>query len=234
MAVTFRSKNEVITTATGNSTVTEPAGATAGDVLIAFALADADGTTDITPPSGWTTLYGPTHLTNTRFIVSYIVRGGSAPALTWTISGASKYREVQILCLQTSGGTITLDSQSSAGATGNATLSAHKPDAPATTAGASTSLAVTGGYHFDGSTVSAWAVSGYTIRTRNTIGDDSFMGTKSLAASGSENPAASTSGVNPVTAEYWDGFTVTFTDAAAAAAQVPYQPWYQQAPVMAQ
>lgn len=212
MAVSFRSKNEEITTKTGNSTIVEPASAASGDALIAFALADIDGANDIGVPAGWSTLYGPTRLTSTRFAVSYLIRGGSAPALTWTISGSSKYREVQILCL-TGAAALTLDSQSSAGSTGNGSLTANKPDAPATTAVAASSMAVTGGYHYDGSFSAAWSVTGYTIRTRNTVTDDSFMGTKSLGASGVENPAQSSTGNNSVLQDFWNGFTITFTDA---------------------
>jgi hypothetical protein len=227
MAVTFRALSTgVNTTATGNSTDTEPAGAVSGDVLIAMVVADA--ATTIGKPAGWTQLYTGTQ-GGMDFEVDYIVRGGSAPSLTWTFSGSSIYREIQILALKSDTTSVVLDSQSSSGGTGNAS---HNPDPPATTAVASASLSVTGGASFN--YTGNWAAqSGYTIRTHNTgSAYDGAMCTKSLAASGSENPAAFT-GLT-ATGDYWDGFTVTFTDAGAAPSFVPYQPWYQQAPVLAQ
>jgi len=223
VAVTFRSKTSTQRTATGNETVTEPAGATSGDALIALVVADAATTIGI--PAGWHSLYTGT-TGSADFSVSWIERGGSAPSLTWTFTGTNIYREVQILCLQGSAA-ITLDSQSASGGTGT---SDHNPDPPSTTAVASTSLAVAGAVNF-ASFFSYTASTGYTIRTDTTSNlYDGVMETKSLSASGAENPSAIADGNN---GDWWEGCTVTFTDVSASG-QVPYQPQYLNAPVMAQ
>lgn len=223
MAVTPRSKAEKIETITGNTTVTEPAGAVSGDVLIALALADIDGVTVITRPSGWT---GPLYngiQGAVRWDLSWITRGGSAPNLTWTISGTSKYREVFVVCLQ-AGAAISLDSQSATGGKGNASTNTHSPNPPSTTAVASSSLAICGGVHFAGSTGGGgWALTGYTVQTANAAGDDGVLFSKALSAPGVEDPAAMTTGSNTAAADYWDGFTVTFTDVSGGVTN--WGPW---------
>jgi hypothetical protein len=201
VAVTFRSKSEI--TGSGTSpTPTEPAGATAGDALIALYLTDAGAAPTL--PGGWTSLYNGTQGTVT-WRVGYIIRGGSAPSYAFTHTG-SVYREVHVVCLQ-GAATLTLDSQSATGTSGTST---HNPDPPSTTAVQTTSLAVAGGINYGA--VGAWSASaGYTIRSLNSGGIDGAIETKSLSASGAENPAAMTMNQS---GDYWDGFTVTFTDTA--------------------
>lgn len=222
MAVTVRSRREKIETITGNSDLSvtpgEPAGAASGDVFLGFALADIDSTTVITRPTGWTNLYNGIQ-GGVRWDVSYIVRGGSAPNLVWTISGATKYREVYVVACQTSGGTITLDSQSTSGGTGNSL--SHLPDPGATAPVASTSLALAGGWNFAAN--STWTMpAGYTVQTANATASDGILASKVLSSNASENPAAF--GQSPVgfTGDWWDGFAVTFTDAGATAS--PFAP----------
>jgi hypothetical protein len=213
MAVTFRSKSPVFNTNGTSPTATEPAGAASGDALLAL-YATASGASP-TLPAGWTTLYGPTTQGGVVFRVGYLIRGGSAPSYAFTHTG-SVYRELHVLCFQ-GAAAITLDSQSSAGATGS-TVS-HNPDPPATTAVASSSLAVAGGINWGGS-VSGWSGgAGYTVRSDNTAGNDCVIVDKSLAAPGSENPAAFSGAISGGGAQdWWDGFTVTFTDAGGGAA----------------
>lgn len=195
---------------TGTSpTAVEPAAKVNGDVFVALALSAASGA--ITNPAGWTNLYNGTQ-TGVTWRVAWIQRGASAPNLTWGLTG-SVYREVYIVCLHpTSPGTITLDSQSAAGTSGTGSTN---PDPPTTTAVASSSMAIAGGLNFFGSGTGGWTVStGYTIRTANTNGDDGFLESKALAASGVENPSA----VGNVggSGDFWHGFTLTFTDVSAS------------------
>jgi hypothetical protein len=212
-AVTWRSLSSISTTRSGNETLTEPASCASGDVVIGAMVYDSTSTTaaNATQPSGWTVLYSGTQGAF-KYNVSWVQRGGSAPSYVWTIAGTSIYREVNANCL-TGSAAITLDSQSASGTAGNKANPVN-PDPPATTAVATTSLAVTGGVAWQGATTT-WTVStGYTRHSDTTSGNDLAVGVKSLSASGSENPGAFSGGANPGgTADYWDGFTVTYTDA---------------------
>lgn len=210
-AVTFRSKNQVIGSGT-SPTVTEPASCASGDALIALALTPDTG--NPAKPAGWTDLYSGTlgsGAVGVDWLVSYIIRGSSAPSLTWTITG-SVYREVHVLCL-TGAAALVLDSQSSTGGTYTATLNTTDPDPPSTTAVASSSMAVAGALHWAGSSAAWTASTGYTIRTQNTGGtnEDGVMETKSVSASGAENPSAIL-GTGTVNSSAWHGFTVTFAE----------------------
>lgn len=197
-------------TASGNSTVTEPASCASGDVELALALADSG--TSLTAPTGWTQLYAGTQ-GSMMYDVSYVARGGSAPSLTWSVTGSSKYREIHILCLTSStAGTISLDS-SATGATGSAIN--HPPDPPSTTAVASASLAICGGINYAGSGAGGWtAPTNYTRRTDNTVGNDGVMASRSLVASGAENPGAFSASLAGGLQDYYDGFTATWVDTA--------------------
>ena len=70
----------------GNVTMTEPAGAASGHLMVA-ALAFI-GTTTFTAPAGWT-LIGESINATASFHWYYIIRGGSAPSLIWTRTGGS-------------------------------------------------------------------------------------------------------------------------------------------------
>lgn len=209
MAATFRSKS--FKTGTGTSqTATEPASAASGDMLIALCIAGAV----ISQPAGWTQAFKDTQ-GGVSWVVSYVSRGGSAPSLAWTWAG-SVYYELHLICLQPGVNTVTFDAVSSAGGKGNA--SSHNPDPPAVVAVATTSLAVAGGVNFTGSNAGGWTAStGYVVRSDNTAGNDAFLETKSLSASGSENPSA-VANVGATTNDYWDGCTFTFTDEVGGAA----------------
>lgn len=212
MAVTFRAASQTFAASGGtNLTGTEPAGVVSGDVLIA--CIEVDGA-NVTKPTGWTDLFGGmVTIGVSRFLVSYIVRGGSAPSYVWA-HGASTFDELDIIALKTSGGTIALDSQSSSGATG--TTSNHQPDSGSTTAVAASSFAVSIGANAVGANASAIvAPTGYTLNSINTASTDIAMAGKSLSAAGPENPAAFAGFATGTTTGWWDGGTVTFTDVAS-------------------
>lgn len=206
----FRAESHTITTSSSNPNPGEPAGTANGDFLLSLAFVDVTSTT-LTSPSGWTDLYSGSVTSGFRFLVSRISRGGSAVSTTWTKSAGTFYYEVYILTIkQDTGGTLSLDSQSSSGATGSG---AHDPDPPATTAVATSTLAVTGMVFWGGS-ITAWtAPTNYTLRTNNAAGNDGAMATRALSASGTENPGVFT-GRNG-TSQYWDGFTLTIVETAA-------------------
>lgn len=209
MAVTFRSNSFKSGTATSQTT-TEPAGTTSGDRLVALCIAGAV----ISQPSGWTQRFKDTQ-GGVSWVVSEIARGGSAPSLAWTWAG-SVYYELHIIALQPGVNTVSFDAVSSAGAKGNGTL--HNPDPPAVVAVASTTLCVAGGVDFGGSSFGGWTPStGYLIRSDNAAFNDAFLETKSLSASGSENPGA-VGNVVGAAQDYWDGFSMTFTDETGGAA----------------
>lgn len=198
-------RSEVVGTGT-SPTLAEPAAAKNGDVLFAFALSTAAGA--VTRPANWLPLYAAT-ATNTSWDVSWIRRGEVAPSLTWGLTG-SVYREVYVVCLQSTTGTITLASQSASGTVGSGTLVG--PDPPPTTPTAPNSLALCMGFHFDGSVTSAWACAGYTVQTVNAIGDDACLFSKSLSVAGIEDPPQWTTGGSATISDFWNGGTVTFTD----------------------
>lgn len=210
-AVAFRSMGFVIVTSTTSVTVTEPAACASGDMEVAMSVSDS-GSAPVFP-SGWTNLYPATTQGLFVVIAGYISRGGSAPSLVFTYNGNNAYKEVYVLCL-TGSATVIFDSKATIGATG---FTDHQPDPPATTAVATTSMAVAMGVNWGGSITGGWTAStNYVIRSNNANGNDGFMETRSLSASGSENPAAVSNGHSGII-DWWNGGTVTFTDAGGAA-----------------
>lgn len=218
MAVTFRSAATAISGVGTSPTAAEPAGTVQGDLLVA--LVEVDGAA-ITPPANWISLFAVTPSV-IRYRVDYIIRGASAPSFQWTFTG-SVYRELHILCFQHSAGSITFDSKSTT-VSGSSAVTTIDP--PATVAVAASSLALA--FAADSTFAAITVPSGYVKRSVD--GNDCVCADKSLSAAGSENPSTF-GGVGPATGEWWGG-TATFTDAAAS--QVPYQPLYLGAPVMAQ
>lgn len=96
----FVSASSLASSAESARTCAEPAGAAEGDIFIGFAsMMDDAGVSakDFGTPSGWTRL--DSHFTtdfgdaagteDVRVVVDYIIRGGSAPALTWEYDGGS-------------------------------------------------------------------------------------------------------------------------------------------------
>ena len=89
------------------------------------------------------------------------------------------------------------------------TGSPHNPDPPAVTAVVSNAMSVAGSINNGGSGGGGWtAPSAYTLRSDNTPVNDTMLATKTLSASGSENPGTFT-GAASNTVDWWDGFTIT-------------------------
>lgn len=213
-AVAVRAGKTFVSALGTSPTVAEPAGAASGDVLVAIAICDVAGA--VTLPAGWTT---PTGYRATQgviaFAAGYVARGASAPNLTFGLTGSVNY-EIHIVALSPGVNTVSFDSASAAGAVGAGV--SHAPDPPATIAVKTTSMAVAGGVNFGGALAGGWGAStGYVIDNA-TAGNDGFLETKSLVASGSENPAAVTNFPTTGVPDWWDGFTMTFTDQTGAAA----------------
>lgn len=104
--------------ASGNVSVTEPAGVASGDLMIA--AVSYRGTAAFTPPSGWTVI---AHETSgnadavtpdpiASLIVCLCVRGGSAPGLTFTRTGGNVALAGVTVYRSDAGGTIGLDTYS--------------------------------------------------------------------------------------------------------------------------
>lgn len=181
----FRSKAEVNTTATGNSTVAEPASAAANDVFWALAICDAAGS--ITLPAGWTSLYNGTAGGNFDYNLAWIRRGGSAPSLTWVIGGTSIYREIHVLAYS---GVVTVGNPYEASADGGV-VTTTTPDAPSVTTVNANSRVIAWAISWAGITSTPTVPAGYTHRTRNSVGVDDIVAADILkVVAGSENPAA--------------------------------------------
>lgn len=216
MAVTFRSAATYIDASGTSATATEPAGAASGDMLVALYSVDKGFSPAL--PAGWTLKFSEASASKFDVIVGYIARGGSAPSYAFTHTG-THYRFLRVICLQ-GAAAVTFDAASASGAKGTAQNT--NPDPPAVVAVASSSLAICGGIHWAGSTAGGWTPpSGYTIRGDNGAGDDSFFATKSLSASGSEDPGVSANVTTSVNDDYWHGFTMTFTDAGGGTKAPP-------------
>lgn len=93
MTVSFRAASQIPLTsaATTQLTLIEPAGAAAGDVMIAQTMAQTTAVS-FTPPDGWTQIGTTKTVTNgsQRLVEAlwWIRRGASAPPLTWTLSAS--------------------------------------------------------------------------------------------------------------------------------------------------
>lgn len=217
-AVTFRSKSEVVGNGT-SPTPTEPSGAASGDALAAFYLTTNTGAP--TFPAGWTSVYNGSSTTS-AWRVGYIIRGGSAPSYAFTHTG-NIYREIHVACLQ-GAAAITFDASSTTGSVVTSTTAL--PDPTAVSPVAATSMSICGGFNFGFGGSQTWvAPAGYAIRTLNTGGIDAVMATKSLASNASEDPAIFTSsGIVGAADNLWNGFVMTFTDAAGGGATT-WGPW---------
>ncbi len=187
-AIAYRSESHVASITGMTSTPTEPSGAASGDVFVACVQESNLGT--LSMPAGWTALYTGSTITGTQqYWVGYIVRGGSAPDLTWTfVNGA--YRNIEISAFSGSTGV-----EASAAATSD--QSATGPLPPAATATSANDWAIVCGVKDE--FAPAWvAPTGYTIRGASD--QDAVQADKSLGASGTETPQAFTgTGINDIT-----------------------------------
>lgn len=208
--------------ATGGSnapTGTEPASTANGDGLFALVIHERSANA-ITAPTGgeWTQLWeggSPSGASSGfRYWIGWLIRGASAPNLVWGSSGTgSPYWEVHIMRV-----TGTLDSTAIDASTAGTTASGQTtgPNPPAATAGGSSDLAIAMGVHWNGSGSAGWtAPSGYTLRSNNTAGNDAMFATKTLTASGSEDPGVFTTN-QALNGDALNGPTLLIQDAAPA------------------
>jgi hypothetical protein len=176
--VSFRSNSSIIGTG-GNATATEPAGTVQGDLLVAlFAVDNAGQAATATPPSGWRSIEGGSSATR-EFVynVSYIIRGSSAPNLTFTHDSGSVYRELLLLCFSNADSTWPIDSMSRYHSWAEASTYISIPDFTPYTDGA-TAVAI--GMSWAGAVADYIAPPNYTIRSTNGSGMRAIMATKNL------------------------------------------------------
>jgi len=205
MAIAFRNETHSIATGT-QPTGTEPTGTVQGDVLVA--LFELEGSTAFIPPAGWTTIFSGTSASSQfGYYLGYIVRGVSAPNLTWTYTGTI-YRELYILGFS---GCDTSNPIDASAQTTSASGVAINPDPPPVVAVSSAAMALAIGDNWTGSNPGGWtAPTGYTIVTNNATGNDAAIATKLLSASGTENPTAFGNVGSSGTTDYWSA-TVTLS-----------------------
>jgi hypothetical protein len=168
-------------------TATEPASSTSGDVFIAFVHTEGSAT-GLTRPSGWTNLYnGTSSEVVYDYDVSYIVRGGSAPALNWTWTG-SAYYEYYIVRFSGVDGTTPINNAGSLTNNFNGV-----PDPPAITpsGGLTNTMAVIFGIGWCGSDTGGFvAPTNYTIAVTPATGLNAAVAYRQLASASAEDPAA--------------------------------------------
>ena len=221
MSITLRTATGTFNTGSlANPIGTEPAGTAAGDVLVALVVHE-NTANSITGPGSWSQLAEggtPTAASaGFRFWFGYIVRGASAPSLTWTSTGAVYY-ETHIIGLVGVDNASPIDAQSSVGST--VANSGTGPDPPAATATLATDMAVTAAGHWSGSVGGGWTAPGsYTLCSNNTTGNDGMIAYRLLSAAGSEDPGAFTDGTL-ANSDKWNGMTVLFKDASAVAGPI--------------
>lgn len=216
MAIAFGAASFLSQGSGTSSTPAEPASAVSGDVLVGICVVDAAGTTAPTRPSGWTNIYNAVSTTqgDFRYDVSYIVRGGSAPALNWTWTG-SAFNECHVIRL-TGAAASPLDASPATVHTSGT----GAPNPPSITPTTNNALILIGGCHWTGSVgAGGWvAPANYTRRSNNTVGNDVVIATRVMVggAGVAEDPAAFTTGV--LANEDALAFSVAFKEAAGSSA----------------
>lgn len=198
MAVAFRSN----TIATSTQTGTEPAGATTDDIIIASVYVEDPLSVVISPPAGWSNVFGPDTIsaqvvtvdTFSNWQTSYwwIRRGSSAPSYVWTKSGGSGYGEV--LTIAYSGAVNTGNPFSFANEAVKNTAGNTYPDTSGTTNQANEMLVWIGNNLVGNNAGTFTPPSGFTIRS-NIGGQDTVAAEKAQAAAGATG-TLSASGLN--------------------------------------
>ena len=204
MAIAFRSQTANVATGTSVTGV-EPSGTVQNDVMVAmYIVADPGGVPGI--PSGWTSIYNGRSSTNHFYYdLCYIVRGASAPSLTFTHTG-SVYRELFILTFSGVDTTTPINASTNGG---NFTGNPPNPDAPSATATVANTMVLAVGIGWDGSTTGGWtAPSGYVIRSDNTVSNDGVIATKALATATAEDPGAFSNAFNAGNDDGWQATVI--------------------------
>jgi hypothetical protein len=185
--ITFRSQSAVVGTGSG-ATPTEPSGATTDDVLIAIAACDSS-VSSLGIPAGWTSLYSGSSTTpKFKYNICYIRRTSSAPSYAFTTGGSSVYREVHVLCYSGVVNSGNPHEASSAGTKSSAISSTVTCDSVTTLNANAMVLAIAIPWAGSNPTYTAPNSGGYTIRTRNTAGDDVCAAEKKRTTAGAESP----------------------------------------------
>lgn len=188
MAVAYQTKFESFNADTTSPvTGTEPTGTAQNDFLFALFAVGAAATA-VALPALWTPLRGPALVGSAfRYVVGYIVRGAAAPSLDFTWAGASGiYNELQVLRFS-GNDTVSPIEATSAGAVSGTGATTNPPAATAVNVGG---MAVAWAIQWQGLGSAGGAPAGYTMRSRASLGDDSIIATKAIAATGAEDPAA--------------------------------------------
>lgn len=216
MAVQQRNTTTKVVGTANNATPAEPTGAAQGDLMLAVAAIDQSAT--MTPPAGWTSVFtGISQAPQFRYYVYYIVRGPTAPDMTWV--HFNTYREVFVIGHYSDvAATLVKDAQSASGSNGVGT--GVNPNPPAVTAVAAAGKVICGGVNWAGAGASNWAPpSGYTIQNAS-VGDDVCLASKTFAAAGSEDPGAFGNVATSGAADYWHGFSVTVAETVTDATKL--------------
>lgn len=176
MAVSFIAKSHV----NGTLTATEPAGTASGDVLIAC-LDEAGGVTAHTGPAGWTPLEQSNYATLNvnRGSVWFILRGGSAPSLTWS-GPLAVLTDIDIFTYRGSDQTTPIDVHTSA-----VRASSTTPLSPSVTTNIANDVLLAILFNEEANSTVVTQPSGMTSRQDGfTVGDDIFMADLTLGAAG--------------------------------------------------
>lgn len=186
-AFTWRTSKEGSTGANNPTsvTVTEPTGIASGDWE--FALFSVSSACTVTTPSGWTKL--GSSQTGAGYWIYYVTggRGGSAPTLSFTMSGCTGSLGAEWHCLAVAGSNVTIDASTA----GTASASGTNPHPPAATATQTTDESIIFGFNFASATTTWTAPAGYTVRSINGA-LDCVVASKDLSSSGTETPGAFT------------------------------------------
>lgn len=189
-ALAFRSKIHLAVNNTTGATPTEPAGASANDILFMWVLVQATPAPTVTGPTGWTQLYSADTTTNGLAIRLYwIRRGSSAPSYTisWTLGG---YAEISVTAWR---GAVTSGNPYDVTAS-NAWTSKNpsNPDCPSVTTTVANTLVIAFGMGWTGWTTVATPPTGYSLAEGGISGNNNDLGVAyiSKAAIGVENPSA--------------------------------------------
>lgn len=199
-------RSEAVGTGT-SPTLAEPTAAVPGDILFAFALGSSAAA--LTRPAGWLPLYVGTQGA-IMWDVSFIQRGAATPGLTWVVSG-SVYREVYVVNIKSVNPQLALRVSDLSAPAVQGTGIETQINVPPVRMTPASGLVLTGGCTNAGSIAGWIASAGYTIQTLNATQDDGIIESKQLFQAGIETPAAITGGISSST-DWWDGFTLVFTD----------------------
>jgi hypothetical protein len=176
--ITFRGAGTPVVGNGGNATPGEPASSALNDGMISVAICDNAQT--ITLPSGWTSIASGSASTTFKYNVAWIRRGASAPSLTWVITGAA-YREVYTFGWS---GCVTSGNIYEAFTAGTAVTGSTQPNPPSVTTVNANAKVIAIGVNWNGSGTAWVAPASYTIRSRNTAGDDVAVADRASIASG--------------------------------------------------